>query len=354
MRILDRYIRNAVITTTFLVCLVITAIQLFLSLVQEFQHIGQGHYTLWKALMFVAMQLPSEVYQLFPMGAFLGAMIGLARLSSSSQLMVMRASGVSITRITWSVLKAAVLMITVMTLLGEYAGPQWQLQSEKNRQEALYSSPTSATLQSIWLHDQNNFTHIKQLKNNQEMIRVVHFKFGANKQLDSATHAAFAQLINNRWELFNLKTTVFHSQHTQVKLKKTAHLSIPFQPKLEIEMRVVSGEQMLTALYHTIQYRRAMGLSVNQFIFSFYQRLLQPITSLILIGLAVPFVFGSFRSTSIAMRIMLGIVLGFLFYILNQVFGPISLVFQLPPLLAAIMPSAFFLIILLVCLLMMR
>ncbi|EKD76920.1 MAG: hypothetical protein ACD_42C00533G0002, partial [uncultured bacterium] len=131
MKILDRYIRRTLIISTIMVSAVIIGLQSFLSLVQQFHYVGDHDYSMWRAFLFVPMQLPAQFYQLFPMAGFLGALIGLSRLASTSQLIVMRASGVSVMRIAWSVMKAGILMIIVVTAIGEGMGPHWQLQSER-------------------------------------------------------------------------------------------------------------------------------------------------------------------------------------------------------------------------------
>ena len=51
-----------------------------------------------------------------------------------------------------------------------------------------------------------------------------------------------------------------------------------------------------------------------------------------------------------SMRVMLGVMLGFVFYMMNQLFGPITLVYQFPPILAAFMPSLVFLCVMMVLL----
>ncbi|MEZ2695688.1 LptF/LptG family permease, partial [Hafnia alvei] len=40
-----------------------------------------------------------------------------------------------------------------------------------------------------------------------------------------------------------------------------------------------------------------------------------------------------------------GISFGFLFYVLDQIFGPLSLVYSVPPVLGALLPSLLFLLI---------
>ena len=61
-----------------------------------------------------------------------------------------------------------------------------------------------------------------------------------------------------------------------------------------------------------------------------------------MIGLAVPFVFGSLRTKPIGFRILIGVMMGFGFYMLNEFIGPFSLLYQIPPFLAAASPLLLF------------
>lgn len=344
MKILDRIIRNTVITSTFLVSFIILGLQSFLSLIQQFQFVGKQNYTIWQVFVTVPMQLPSQFYQLFPMAGFLGVLIGLSRLSSTSQLIIMRTSGVSIARIGWSVIKASILMIIVMTFLGEGIGPNLQQKSEKIRQHALQPNLSTQLLQSIWLHDGNNFIHVS-LKNKNTLSHVTQYDFSPTRILKKISFAENGKLVNGQWKLNNIKQTLFLNHQITLKTKKHSDLNFDFEPNLHLQMEITTVRQTLKDLYRTILYRKSIGLSINEFVFSFCQRLLQPITTLVMMTLAVPFVFGSFRNTSMSLRIISGVFIGFIFYMLNQLFGPITLVYQFPPLLAAIIPTGVFLLL---------
>ncbi len=345
MKILDRIIGHMIINSTFLVSAVIIGIQSFLSLIRQFQFVGQHGYSMWQAFLFVLMQLPAQFYQLFPIAGFLGALIGLSRLSSTSQLIVMRVSGVSVMRITGSVIKASVLMIIVVTAIGEGFGPLWQQQSEQVQQLVLSPPKHASILESVWLHQGNGFTHISQLTKRDMMMDITHYRFVSDGHLSQATVAQSGRLIDGQWRLSHLKKTVFHQDHVSIETERHSNLHVAFQPELQVQMSIISGEQSMKDLYQTIHYRHSIGLGTNQFVFTFWQRLLQPITSLVMICLAVPFVFGSFRSASMSVRMMAGVFIGFGFYMLNQLFGPITLVYQFPPVLAALLPTCLFLLI---------
>jgi lipopolysaccharide export system permease protein lptG len=57
------------------------------------------------------------------------------------------------------------------------------------------------------------------------------------------------------------------------------------------------------------------------------------------------FIFGSLRSVTAGARIVTGICFGFLFYVVNEIFGQMSVVFNAPAFLGALMPSLLFMAI---------
>ena len=120
MRILDHYIRASVIWASCLVVLVLAGIESFIEFIGELPSIGVAQYDILSVFAFVGMQIPTDVYQLFPVAGFIGSLIGLGRLATTSELIVMRAAGVSIARIGWAVVKAALLMLIVVTIMGEW------------------------------------------------------------------------------------------------------------------------------------------------------------------------------------------------------------------------------------------
>jgi lipopolysaccharide export system permease protein len=69
---------------------------------------------------------------------------------------------------------------------------------------------------------------------------------------------------------------------------------------------------------------------------------MQPFATLVMIFLAIPFIFGPLRSVSMGLRIMAGVIVGFGFYILNQFLGPMSQVYQIPAVVAALVPTMVF------------
>ena len=138
MRILDHYIRASVIWSTCLVVLILLGVESFIEFINELPSIGVSDYGILSVFTYVGMQTPADLYQLFPVAGFLGSLIGLGRLAATSELIIMRAAGVSITRIAWAVVKAALLMLIVMTLIGEWQAPTWQYQAMQFKEQKMH------------------------------------------------------------------------------------------------------------------------------------------------------------------------------------------------------------------------
>jgi lipopolysaccharide export system permease protein len=64
-----------------------------------------------------------------------------------------------------------------------------------------------------------------------------------------------------------------------------------------------------------------------------------PLTIAVMIVLAIPFVFGSLRDAGMGKRIVIGFMLGLGFYLFNTLSGQIGLVYNIPPIVSALLPT---------------
>lgn len=346
MRILDRYIRASVIWSTGIVVLVLVGMEIFIEFIGELPSIGVADYGIWSAFIYIGMQLPSDLYQLFPVAGFIGALIGLGRLASTSELIIMRAAGVSIARIAWSVVKAALLMLVVITVVGEWLAPVWQYQAVQYKEKQTKRSMDPWVGQGLWLHHGQSFVYIGSVVSNTAIKDVQRFDFDKDNRLLSALSAETAILEEGAWKLQHVVSTRLTEENAIVENHAQIPLDFTFQPEL-LKKRIQRDptQQTIVDLWRNIQYRIESGLLATELESAFWSRVLQPFTTVVMICLGVPFIFGSLRSASMSSRLLTGIIIGFIFYMLNQFLGPLALVYQWPAWIAGALPVMFFLII---------
>lgn len=342
MKILDAYIRDHVISSTIIVLLVVMAVEGLLEFIDQLADIGTAHYTLLDGLMYTAMQLPYDLYKLFPMAGFLGCLLGLGKLASTSQLTVMRASGVSKNQIAWIVVKSAVLMMILVILVGEFFAPKLQLYAQNQKAEKMSTAVGAKVPANLWFRNGAQFVNFDKLKNNHLAKGVLMFDINSDHELVSAAFAKTAIYENNLWRMQNVAQSLFSPEQIQVKTFASLPLNIVFDPS---QARVADedvDQLSVENLAKSIHYRDHAGLSTVQYQFNLWQRITQPVTAIVMICLGVPFIFGSLRSAAMGSRVLLGVLVGFGFYMLSQFFGPIAMIYEMPPLMAAITPTVLF------------
>ena len=197
--------------------------------------------------------------------------------------------------------------------------------------------------------------HIQHVLPDGRLQGITRYLFDENRYLISAGFALtgvferYAVGGHGHWLFFNGEQTSFlnkqaaravhsvHSVHFQQQ-----DWQVTFEPRLLELMRITPSQQTLFNLHANIDDRFENGLSIRQHQFVFWQRVFQPLATLVMICLGIPFIFGPLRSVSAGLRVVVGVIIGFFFYTLNNFFGPFSVVWQLPPMLAAALPTGLF------------
>jgi lipopolysaccharide export system permease protein len=163
VKILDAYIGRTVIAGTLLALFILLAVDLFFAFTNEIQDLGVGDYSLVDIFAYVGLTVPRRVHELFPMAALLGSLLSLGALASNSELVAIRAAGVSVLRIAQSVLKAGVIMLVVAAAIGEWLAPWAEQQAQQRRAQAQSETITFQSAHGFWARDSQRYINIRQI-----------------------------------------------------------------------------------------------------------------------------------------------------------------------------------------------
>ncbi len=345
MKILRRYIGNTIISTILTVVLVLASLEIFIEFTNEFSDMGTGNYGLLQVLAYITMRLPADIYQLIPMAGLLGSLIGLGLLASRSELIVMRAAGVSIAKISYAVIKAAFIIMLAAIFLGEIIGPFAQHAATAYKTRAMSSGQAIYTQQGTWIRDGQNYIYISKIAGEKELQDIKLFQFDSNRKLRVASFAKSGSYKHGKWIFNDINKTNFADHKLTSTHIDAEQWNLNFNARLLNLVNLDNEQKSLPQLYAYIKYLRSNKLQANQYEFNFWQRVFQPLAALVMILLAIPFIFGPLRTVTMGVRILAGITVGSLFYLLNQFIEPISTVYQLPPLIIASIPLILFVIL---------
>lgn len=345
MKLLEKYVASNVLGSIGLVTLMLAGLQIFILFVNQLGDLGKANYGIIQAAQFVLLQLPYQVYLFFPMASLLGCLIGLGVMASHRELVVMRASGMSIWQVTLSIFKIALILILLITILGETVVPHLSRLANDKKMLAMSSGQTLRTAQGMWLRYQNDFITIGTVESSTSLSQVFQFRFDPAHRLRLSRHISHIYFSNGVWQAQNILETVIESNQTHVRHIARMDWDVPVKPTV---FATGNSEPDEMTLHELRQFLRAQKVT-NQFALNYqldyWQRLFQPITTLVMMMLAIPFIFGPLRSSTMGSKLLVGATVGFGFHILNRFFGPLSQVLQWPPLIAAIGPTCAFAIL---------
>ncbi len=339
MRILDRYIGQAVLVSIVSVMAVLAALFVLISFVNEFEKIGRADYTTWHAFMYVLLHIPQNIYEIFPMAALLGTMLGLGALSKKSELVIIRASGVSRLRISLAVIKSAAMLIVLVVIVGEIVAPPALEYANQTRLKALASKLSLNTDYGLWARDGETFIHVRNVEHDGRLVDINLYTLNKSGALEKQLHADTARYNGEVWVLQNVTESFINHAGIQQKVMPQLYWQTLMDPEL---VGIVSLEPTNLAawkLLDYIQYLRSNGLESKQYELAMWNKVIAPFTILAMVLLAVPFVFRSQRQTSVGLQIIVGFLVGIVFYIASRLAGQIGLVYDLLPVISASLPT---------------
>ncbi len=344
MKLIDRYIGKTVIFAILATLLVLLILVSFVTLMDELGDAGTGNYQTKDAFLYVLLVMPRRAYEVFPMAVLLGSLVGMGSLANNSELIAMRAAGVSLARIIFSVLKAGVVVMLVVVIVGEAVAPNTEQYAERMRASKMSQQITLKSEYGFWARDGQSFVNIRQILPGSQLRDIYIYEFSEDRQLQMATHAGFAQYKGDHWLLSDLKQSKIYPGKIESQHLDSAKWDSLLNPSL-LDVVVVRPTMLpVWGLYQYITFMHENGQEATIYEVAFWGKVINPMITLVMVFLSVPVVFGVLRSVGIGQRIFMGSLLGIGFFVLNKVFGHMAVVYSLNPLLAAALPGLLFLI----------
>ena len=336
---LDRYIGTSVFFAILAVLGIIVGLALLFAYIDELGDIS-ATYGLLDAGVWVLLAIPRRIYEMLPVAARVGGLIGLGNLASSSELTIMRAAGVSIRRIVWAVMKPMLVIMLAGVLIGEYLAPWSENLAQANRAMAQGGGEAQSSKRGLWHRQGDEFIHINAVQPNGVLLGVTRYQFDAQRNLLSASFARRALFQSDHWQLEDVVTTQLQEQSTAVVNSPSQRWDVQLNPQLLGTVVLEPEALSVSGLWRYIHYLADQGLANGRYWLAFWTKILQPLVTAALVLMAISFIFGPLRSVTLGQRVFTGVLVGFVFKIGQDLLGPSSLVFGFPPLLAVLIPAA--------------
>lgn len=354
--ILDRYLGRSILMTSTLVLFTLVSLAGVFAFIAELEDVGKGEYTAGVAAQYILLTLPGVAYLLFAPAVLLGSLLGLGALATNSELTVMRAAGISVGRIVRSVLITGVALTLLVALLGETIMPRTEQIAEKLRLNALEQRLSSQGSKGLWVRSGKHYVNISAVLPDQTLLDVIVHRFEGQALVESIV-ASQAVRIDNDWLLEDIQQSIFSEKGVETQRKPNATWSelsrdsseysqgSLISPELVQSLSVSSESLSARNLYEQVKYLKDNQLDSKRTELSFWQKIMSPLSTLVMLMLSLPFVFGSQRSGGAGQRMFIGILLGIVYVLVNKLLTQLALNAGFTPLMSAVLPLSIFLII---------
>lgn len=341
MKLLDRYIGQAINTGVLVVLLIFVILYELFAFAGETNQIGRADYTIWQALQYSVLRLPQHIYELFPLSMLLGTMLGLGWLANNNELVIIRMAGVSLLGIVTSVMKTAFMIMLLAMIIGEGIAPPLHQYASEQRIKALHGHINMNTDYGLWARDGNTYINVNSVRNDGSLVNITLYQFNEDNKLQRQILAANAVFddAGNHWLLKKVREIVYVNNTVTINKSK----QIEWKTLLDLDtVKIVAIKPELLSIWKLkgyISYLKNNDLDYTKYELVYWSKLFAPFTLLAMVLLAIPFVFGSTRHISIGKQVLLGFLVGVAFFVGSRLIGQVGLVYNIPAVISALLPT---------------
>jgi lipopolysaccharide export system permease protein len=210
------------------------------------------------------------------------------------------------------------------------------------RSSAISNTPTLIGKKGVWVKDSNQVIHIKVLMPGGRAEGIEIYQLDEYGGLFRTLTAETATQIKNKWRLEKVHSVQFGPDSVQTEdfdeLIYTGKISNKLLDALLVDPRQMSTADLYD--YQLFLVKNNRDDSVESLIF--WQKVLAPLTVIVMCLLAVPFVLGSQRQGNTGKRLITGILLGLSYVVVSPLITQFGVQINLLPMLNAIVPTLLF------------
>lgn len=337
--ILDRYLGKTLIFSSLLSLFVLVAIFSFFTLVDQLDDTGIGSYGVMEAIQYVLLNIPRLCVELFPIATVIGSMATLGMLVNSSELAVIRTSGISRLQLSISLLKTGLIIVVFSLIIGEFIAPICAQSAQQLRSVARTQQILLKTRHGFWSRDGNSYININTILPDDKLEHINIFEFDTNKLLRSTIYARRAEYDKDKWILNDITQTDINKSQITKKNYETTEWQIRLNPEM-IDLVTVRPQHLsLYGLMSYIDYLRANNQSTAVYAQAFWSKIINPFAILAMILLSICIVKCEGRPVGLGQRVFIGAISGISFHLMSQVSGYMGIVYSIPPFISVSLPT---------------
>jgi len=336
MKSLDIYLARAVFLGIVIALLIICAIDWLGDLFYQVGRMSAGD-RFSDVLMFTIIDIPHKFFEFLPSSMLIGTLFSLGQFAATSELVATGASGYSRLRVGAVSCVTGLLITLVLSIIIESYipyGEKISLSLKKNNAENVLL----ASDQSYWLRDQSRFIRVGQAVSKDLLNDIEIYQFDDENNLQSVSRVESAIQRDGEWQLRNYSSSLFSESDVSVENENLRDEQSLFFDDLLQSVTSDPFKMSVLKLYEYISYLEQNHLDAREYKVSLFKRIAIPFIGLAMLLMALPLVFRPRQLGGAGQRLLIGIVMALVVYIIVESITNGAVVYQFPPVLVAFLP----------------
>ncbi len=338
MIILTRYLARTVVSASLVALAAILALNFVFSLVDS---VAAGDGKTGEAALQGLLAMPRYAYEAFPFATLIGSLAGLGGLAARHELTAMRAAGVSVLQVALAAMVGGFLLALTASALGEWVVPPAEDRAAALRGlsagDRLRTGPDGA----LWARDGQDFLRVERPRSAAHLEEVVVYRWDKG-ELAERVAAESMHYTDQAWEMRGVEIIRYGVERIETERMETLEWAGDLRPDV-LAVVVADPEALpLAQLVTYIRYLERNELESDRYRLAFWVKISTPLATLTMILVTVPLVFVTGRSGGAGQRIVIGVLVGIVFFLVNRALGQAGVVYGLPPSLSALLPVVLF------------
>ncbi len=340
MNVLTGYMAKEVLKGSMLAILFLLTLFNLFTFTDEMKDLGKGSYGLKEIALYLALTSPRVFYELVPASALLGSLFVLGAMANNRELIAMQAAGLSVAGIIRAVMAAGAILVIISIGVGEYVAPSTERKAQLLKAAAQHDQILTHSIYGIWLRESNKFINVRKIEDNGNLADISIYALNDQRRLQSALHAEQASFLGDKqWQLKQIRQSDISNEKMQAAAFSEQRLTSSIAPDI-VNITVVSPDNLsLLELAKYVDFLKQNHQKSQVFELALWSRLINPFVTFVMLMISAPFVIGVRRGISVGARMIIGVIIGLGFNIIDKIVGHVGLIYDLNAPLTALLPS---------------
>ena len=321
--------------------IVLTSLDVFFSFTAELKYLNEGTYDFLAISKYIILNLPKSITIMFPYAMLIGAMLSLGAMASDYEFVAMQSAGISVSKIISLILIQSFLISAIFYTISDQLIPKYSSMAETKKNMAL-NKKIIFQRNGVWFKDKQSYIKIDQIYSQNDLKDITKYDYDDNHNLIVIHNIKEATNDGSKWLLRGVES-IYVDKIPVTKEMYDKKLLDNFIDKNLIMIKTDKSESLsLSDVVKNISYLEQNNLDSDIQKKIFWEKIFQPFSAVIMLFLALPFIFGKLRSTKASKRIIIGLFIGIAFFIVSSILPNLGMILGLTPFINILIPHLIF------------